>query len=203
MMEEALLAKRAQAGNLEAFNQLVLKHQGLAFNVAYRILADSAAADDATQNAIISAFQNLKSYRGGSFQAWLLRIVTNSCYDELRRRKRQPSVALDPVNIETGEEIESPKWMVDDSPSPEDIVALGELDRAVQHCLDNLPNEFRVVAVLVDVEGMGYGEVSEIIGKPLGTIKSRVYRARKRLQQCLQSFQELLPVKYRLLSEIR
>jgi len=203
MTEEALLAKRAQAGNLEAFNQLVLKHQGLAFNVAYRILADSAAADDATQNAIISAFQNLKSYRGSSFKAWLLRIVTNSCYDELRRRKRQPSVALDPVNIETGEEIESPKWMVDDSPSPEDIVALGELDQAVQHCLDNLPDEFRIAAVLVDVEGMNYGEVTEIIGKPLGTIKSRVYRARKRLQQCLQSFQELLPVKYRLLSEIR
>ncbi|MCD6475516.1 MAG: sigma-70 family RNA polymerase sigma factor [Anaerolineaceae bacterium] len=203
MTEEALLAKRAQAGNLEAFNQLVLKHQGLAFNVAYRILADSAAADDATQNAIISAFQNLKSYRGSSFKAWLLRIVTNSCYDELRRRKRQPSVALDPVNIETGEEIESPKWMVDDSPLPEDIVALGELDQAVQHCLDNLPDEFRIAAVLVDVEGMNYGEVSEIIGKPLGTIKSRVYRARKRLQQCLQSFQELLPVKYRLLSEIR
>jgi len=203
MTEEALLAKRAQAGNLEAFNQLVLKHQGLAFNVAYRILADSAAADDATQNAIISAFQNLKSYRGSSFKAWLLRIVTNSCYDELRRRKRQPSVALDPVNIETGEKIESPKWMVDDSPLPEDIVALGELDQAVQHCLDNLPDEFRIAAVLVDVEGMNYGEVSEIIGKPLGTIKSRVYRARKRLQQCLQSFQELLPVKYRLLSEIR
>ncbi|MCD4752476.1 MAG: sigma-70 family RNA polymerase sigma factor [Anaerolineaceae bacterium] len=203
MTEEAILAKRAQSGNLEAFNQLVLIYQGLAFNVAYRILTDSAAADDATQNAIISAFQNLKSYRGGSFRAWLLRIVTNSCYDELRRQKRHPSVALAPVNIETGEEIESPKWMVDDVPSPEDIVALGDLDRAVQHCLDNLPDEFRVAAVLVDVEGMDYGEVSEIIGKPLGTIKSRVYRARKRLQQCLQSFQELLPVKYRLLSEKR
>ena len=203
MTKEDLLASQAKAGNLEAFNQLVLKYQGVAFNVAYRILTDSAAADDATQKAIISAFQNLKSYRGGSFQAWLLRIVTNSCYDELRRRKRQPSVPLDPVNMETGEEIESPKWLVDETPSPEDIVALGELDQAVQHCLNNLPDEFRVVAVLVDVEGMDYSEASEIIGKPLGTIKSRVYRARKRLQQCLQRFQELLPVKYRLLSEKR
>lgn len=203
MKEESLLVKRAQAGNLEAFNQLVLNYQELAFNVAYRILADSAAADDATQNAIISAFKNLKNFRGGSFRAWLLRIVTNSCYDELRRRKRHPSVAFDPVNLETGEEIESPKWMLDESSSPEDIVAIGELDQAVQHCLDNLSDEFRVVAVMVDVEGMDYGEVSKIIGKPLGTIKSRVYRARKRLQQCLQSFQELLPVKYRLFSEMR
>ena len=90
MTEESILAKQAQAGNLEAFNQLVLKYQGVAFNVAYRILTDSAAAEDATQKAIISAFQNLKSYRGGSFKAWLLRIVTNSCYDEFRRQKRQP-----------------------------------------------------------------------------------------------------------------
>lgn len=203
MTEDYSLAKRTCEGDLNAFNQLVLKYQELAYNVARRILSDPAAADDATQTAFISAYRKIDSYRGGSFKSWLMRIVTNACYDELRRQKRRPTVTLEPINDDTGEEIESPMWLADDSLLPEEKIEVGELDKAVQHCLDNLPTDFRIVAVMVDVEGLDYQVVSDAVGKPLGTIKSRLYRARQRLQNCLQAFQELLPHKYRLESGIR
>ncbi|MBN2047855.1 MAG: sigma-70 family RNA polymerase sigma factor [Anaerolineaceae bacterium] len=191
----------AQEGDLNAFNDLVLLYQQMAFNVAYRILGDEAAADDATQQAFISAYRHIRRFRGGSFKAWLMRIVTNACYDEIRRVKRHPNMPLEPVNKEWDEEIESPQWLADDSALPEEQFENLELDHAVQHCLENLPEDFRVVAVLVDVEGMDYQEVSDSVGKPLGTIKSRLARARRKLQNCLQQFQELLPMKYRLESE--
>ena len=203
MTEDYSLAKRTCEGDLNAFNQLVLKYQELAYNVARRILSDPAAADDATQTAFISAYRKIDSYRGGSFKSWLMRIVTNACYDELRRQKRRPTVNLEPINDDTGEEIESPMWLADDSLLPEEKIEVGELDKAVQHCLDNLPTDFRIVAIMVDVEGLDYQVVSDAVGKPLGTIKSRLYRARQRLQNCLQAFQELLPHKYRLESGIR
>jgi RNA polymerase sigma-70 factor (ECF subfamily) len=203
MTEEYSQALKARAGDLDAFNHLVLKHQDLAYNIACRILSDPAAAEDATQTAFISAYRNINSYRGGSFKSWLMRIVTNACYDELRRQKRRPVTDLEPTSDDTGEEIESPGWLADDSLLPEELIEINELDKAVQHCLDNLPVDFRVVAVMIDVEGLDYQAVSEAVGKPLGTVKSRLSRARQRLQNCLQAFQELLPHKYRLESGIR
>ncbi len=197
-MEEAELVTAAQSGDLNAFNQLVLTYQEVAFNVAYRILLDDASADDATQNAFLLAYTKLDSYRGGSFRAWLLRIVTNSCYDELRRRKRRPTTPLEPLDNSGEEEIESPSWMADDGPSPEDHAEQSELNQAVVRCLQDLPDDFRVVVVMVDVQGFDYQETSNAIGKPLGTVKSRLARARMKLRDCLQGVWELLPGEFRL-----
>ena len=99
-MDEAGLIRDAQQGDLNAFNSLVLTHQTVAYNLAYRILGDAAPAADATQEAFLSAFRHLRSYRGGSFRAWVLRIVTNASYDELRRQKRRPAVSLDGMGSE-------------------------------------------------------------------------------------------------------
>ncbi len=185
-------------GDLDAFNRLVLAYQQMAFNLAYRMLNDDAAAEDATQTAFISAYRNLKQYRGGSFRAWVMRMVTNACYDELRRRQRRPSVSLEPVSAEDDEEIESPAWLADHNPQPDEEMETRELEAAIQHCIQDLPEEFRAVVILVDIQGMDYNEVSQAIGKPLGTIKSRVARARLRLRECLSGFVELLPSKFRL-----
>lgn len=201
MMDDVSLARAAQKGELEAFNALVLTHQEMAFNLAYRILSDENSAADATQTAFISAYKNLKSFRGGSFRAWLLRIVTNACYDELRRIKRQPTTRLEPVSNTSDDEIESPTWIADGSPSPPQVIEQSELENAIQHCLENLPGDFRIVAVMVDIEGLDYKEAAEIICKPLGTVKSRLARARMRLRDCLQQFWELLPQQFRLESE--
>jgi RNA polymerase sigma-70 factor (ECF subfamily) len=196
-MDEAGLIQDAMQGDLNAFNRLVLAYQDLAYTQAYRIMGEPSAADDATQEAMISAYKNIRSFRGGSFKAWLLRIVTNSCYDELRRRKRRPTTPLEPLDSED-EEVESPYWLADPSEQPDEAAERTELGQAIQDCLNGLPDEFRVVVVLVDVQGMDYQEASGMMDIPLGTIKSRLARARLRLRECLQGFWELLPDVFRL-----
>lgn len=204
MMDEGGLVRDAQHGDLDSFNRLVLHYQELAYNLALRMLNDEASAEDATQTAFISAYNHLDSFRGGSFKAWVMRMVTNTCYDELRRIKRRPTTPLEPVNDDDGEEIESPYWMADDhNPTPEQAMDRRELESAIQHCLTDLPDDFRAVVIMVDVEGLDYQEVSEAIGKPLGTVKSRLARARMKMRDCLQGYWELLPANFRLKLEER
>jgi len=196
-MDESSLIASARKGDLESFNRLVLAYQDLVFNQAFRVMGEMDAAEDAVQEAFISAFRHLRSFRGGSFRAWLLRIVTNACYDELRRRQRRPTTPLEPLD-DSGEEVESPHWMEDPGESPEDTITRSELEQAILHCLDDLPDEFRLAVVLVDIQGLDYAEAAEAMGKPLGTIKSRLARARFRMRDCLQEFGELLPAGFRL-----
>jgi len=197
-MDEQALVNDALHGNVDAFNRLVLEYQDLAFNVAYRMLMDDDLAADVVQNAFLSAYRNLRAYRGGSFKAWVLRMVTNGCYDELRRQKRRPTVPLEPSNPLDGEEMESADWLASDDPQPEDAFDQAELEHALEHCLKSLPPDFRAVVVLTDVQGMDYSEVAKTVRVPLGTVKSRLARARLRLRDCLQQFQELLPTQFRL-----
>jgi len=199
-MDETALIQDAQRGDLDAFNRLVMEYQDLLFGQAYRMMGEAQSAEDATQEAFISAFKKLNSYRGGSFKAWLLRIVTNACYDELRRRKRRPTTPLEPLD-DDDEEIETPRWLADPGESPEEAAERAALNRALQGCLEGLPDEFRTVIVLVDMQGLDYGEASLAIGKPLGTVKSRLARGRLRLRNCLQGFWELLPTAFRLVEE--
>ena len=196
-MDEIALIQAARDGDLDSFNRLVLAYQDLVYTHAFRMVGEEESADDATQSTFISAFNHLGSFRGGSFKAWLLRIVTNACYDELRRRKRRPTVPLEPLD-DTGDEVESPRWMVDPTDQPEEQVERVELQRAIQHCLDNLPGDFRTAVIMVDVQGLDYYEAAQAIGKPIGTIKSRLARARFRLRDCLNGFAELLPAGFRL-----
>lgn len=201
-MDEERLIEMAQAGDLTAFNRLVLAYQTSVYNVALRIMGDPASADDASQEAFISAYRGLGKFRGGSFRAWLMRIVTNACYDELRRRKRRPQTPLEELNpLAEPEEVDSAGVLRSEAEGPEEAADRAELARALRACLDRLPFEFRVVAVLVDVQGLAYKEVAETIKKPLGTVKSRLARARARLQECLRDYGELLPADLRLDNE--
>jgi RNA polymerase sigma-70 factor (ECF subfamily) len=199
-MDETALVQSAQKGDLDSFNTLILNYQDRVFNTALRILGDEDIAQDAAQEAFISAFRSISSFRGGSFKAWLLRTVTNACYDELRRQKRKPTTPLEP-DTEDGEEMDSPRWLADPNMTPAEQSEADELEHAVQHCLDTLPTEFRTVVVLADVQGMDYSEVAIASRVPLGTIKSRLARARLRLRECLRGFEELLPASFRLEEE--
>jgi RNA polymerase sigma-70 factor (ECF subfamily) len=199
-MDEPALILSAQRGDLDSFNTLVLHYQDMVFNTALRILGDEDQAQDASQEAFISAFRAIASYRGGSFKAWLLRTVTNACYDELRRQKRRPTTPLEP-DTDEGEEMDSPRWLADPSLTPDQQLEADELEHAIQHCLDALPSEFRTVVVMADIEGLDYSDVAKAAHVPLGTIKSRLARARLRLRECLQDFAELLPAAFRLNSE--
>lgn len=201
LMDESGLISSAQHGDLDAFNTLVLAYQDMLFNAALRILGDDDMAADATQEAFLSAFKGINGYRGGSFKAWLLRTVTNTCYDELRRRKRRPTTPLEP-DAADGEEMDSPRWLADPALTPEQSSEAFELEHAIQHCLDHLPLEFRTVVVMADLQGLDYTEVATAVHAPLGTIKSRLARARLRLRECLQGFRELLPASMRLEGEM-
>lgn len=199
-MDEAALILEAQKGSLDAFNRLVLAYQDMVYHHAYRMMSDPASAEDAAQDAFIAAYRKLDTYRGGSFKAWLLRIVTNLCYDELRRRKRRPTTPLEPTD-DDDEEIESPRWLSDPSETPEAFAERAEMARALQNCLSDMPEEFRAIVSLVDIQGMDYTEAAQVIGAPLGTVKSRLARGRTRMRDCLQSVRELLPVAYRFVEE--
>ena len=196
-MDENYLILEAKKGDLDAFNRLVLAYQSRVFNLSYRILGDEAAAEDTTQTTFLTAFQKLSGFRGGSFVAWILRIATNQCYDALRYAKRHPSTPLEPGDDED-DAPESPSWMTDHSNQPETMFDQAELDHAIQHCLSALPTDYRTVAVLVDVQGMDYEAAAAIVKTPLGTIKSRLARARLRLRECLAGVWELLPPSIRL-----
>ena len=199
-MDERDLIQHAKQGDLESFNELVLKFEKQAFNIAYRIAGDMTIAEDATQNAFIKAYKKLSSFRGDSFRAWLLRIVTNACYDELRKLARQPQIPLEVENNE-GEEMLEPKWVKDPGESPESFSERIEMAQAIKSCIDQLGDDFKLVLVLVDMQGLDYAEAARVVGSALGTVKSRLARGRKKVQDCLQEFQELLPQKYRLQSE--
>lgn len=193
--------KHALAGDLDTFNEIILQHQTLVYNQAYRIMGERHAAEDATQEAFIAAYKKLHTYRGGSFKSWLLRIVSNICYDEHRRRKRKPVIPLTPQD-EDGEELEDPVWLEDRSEGPEDSTMRRELSQVIQICLDRLEIEFRTMVVLVDIQGLDYQAAAEITDRPLGTVKSRLARARQSLKDCLAGFQELLPVGIRHVGEV-
>jgi len=196
-MNESTIIKSAQNGDLDAFNELVLKYQDMMYRIALRILNDEPAADDATQNAMIQAFRNVKSFRGGSFRSWLARVTVNASYDELRRWRRQPALSLEQVNND-GEEIESLPWMTDHSDGPEEKYDSIEVRDAIQRCVKALIPDYRLVVILVDVEGMSYVEAARIARIPVGTVKSRLARARMQLRKALQSQQNLLPAAYRV-----
>jgi RNA polymerase sigma factor (sigma-70 family) len=193
-MDEPSLIQQAQDGDVNAYNTLVLHYQNNVYSVAYRIMGEPDAADDATQEAFISAYKALGRYRGGNFKAWLMRIVTNACYDELRRRKRKPQSSLDEIS-ETYES--SPLFISKDAPDPEDIQVRSALVAAIESCLETLPEEQKIAAILRDVEGYDYEEIANIMATSLGTVKSRLSRARTKLRECLQGFEELIPAEYR------
>ncbi len=166
----------AQQGDLEAFNELVIKYQDIAFNTAYRILCNLEAAEDATQTAFLSAYRKIHQFRGGSFRAWIIRIVTNACYDQLRKKRRQPVIPLDfPINNEQALQ----DIIIDKKALPlEDQIQTFDLQRRIQCHLNDMPGKLRVVIILIDINGMNYGEVSQVLQIPIGTVKSRLARAR-------------------------
>jgi RNA polymerase sigma-70 factor (ECF subfamily) len=192
-MNEAEAIKAAQNGKLSAFNQLVMLHQGLAYNVAYRIMGDTDAAADATQDAFVKAFKSIEQYKGGSFKSWLMRIVTNTCYDQLRYQQRRPTEALESEEAES----EYMPHLIDDAEPPEEVVLRYELGEMLQQAINLLPPEQRMVLILSDSEGFSYQEIADITTSSLGTVKSRLNRARTKLRDILQQ-QELLPAYYRL-----
>lgn len=193
--QEMAWIRAAQAGDLEAFNALVLRYQDMAFTIAYRMMGDSQRAADATQDAFLTAYRRLETYMGGNFKAWLMKIVTNTCYDALRYEKRRPATHLDDL---APDGVDDDPPIPDPTPTPEQHLQASELQRAIQQCIDALNPDQRLVLIMSDVEGYPYQEIADLLNTQLGTVKSRLSRARASVRQCLQAVRELLPDAYRL-----
>jgi RNA polymerase sigma factor (sigma-70 family) len=192
--EEQRLVEAGQRGDVEAFNQLVRLYEGRVYNLCYRMLGDADAAADVTQDTFISVYRNLNKFRGGVFRSWLLRIATNACYDALRARKRRPTVSLD---ITQEGEDDTPAFdLPDPSESPDEAALRRELAAAIEGGIAQLPEDQRIVVILSDVQGLAYEEIAEVTNTNLGTVKSRLSRARARLRDILRAG-ELLPSKFR------
>ncbi len=201
-VSEEQLVQAAKRGDLAAFNRLVLMYQQQVYNIAYRLLGDPEAAADATQDAFLKAYERLHQHRGGSFRAWLLRIVTNTCYDQLRKQQRYPTQSLDNLYSDAADStVESdrlPEWQ-SDAASPEEMALRHEVFRVIQEGLLSLSPEHRTIIVLSDIEGLSYEEIAVVLNIPIGTVKSRLSRARARLRDYLRTHHaELLPEAYRL-----
>ena len=195
-IEDETLIAAALRGDLDAFNQLVLRHQNMAYHHAYSLLGDPAFAEDVTQDGFVKAFQNLNTFRGGSFRSWLLRIITNSAYDILRRVKRHPMQPLFPMD-ENGDELETAPWLADPSVSVEESIENNELSEKVYELMNQLPETYRDVLTLVDLHQLDYLEAAETLRIPIGTVKSRLARARLQMRKLVQNhLGNTLPIRF-------
>lgn len=171
--EDADLVRRYVAGDVAAFNELMDAHQDRVFGICLRMLRDRDAALDATQETFLTVFRKADRYQAkAAFSTWLYRVAVNTCYDQLRRAKRRAVGQLPP-----GHDAADPKAM--------DPMVSAELRPDIEEALATLPPEFRAVIVLVDLEGLALETASNLLGVPVGTVKSRVFRGRRLLAQQL------------------
>ena len=167
------LIRRFLGGDRAAFAELVERHQRRVYNLAFRMLGRDEDAADATQEVFLTCYRKLGGFRGGSaFTTWLHRVAVNTCYDALRKRSRERPA---------GEEVEPP-------PAP-DLADASVTGLDVQRALLTVPQEFRAVLVLHDVQGVPYVEIAQTLGAPLGTVKSRLHRGRVALARALRGEQ--------------
>jgi len=179
--EEALVA-RSRDGDRDAFEELVRRYERGIYNLAYRMMGNRDDAADLAQEAFVKAFESLHGFRGrASFQTWLYRIATNACLDELRRRRRFRTRSLDRgFETDEGEVVVEPG---DPSPGPEERVQKREIQRAVHRAIGTLSPDHRAVVVLRDIKGLSYGEIAASLRISVGTVKSRLNRARSALKE--------------------
>ena len=180
--EDERLVQEAQAGDLDAFNTLVVRHERAVYGVCLRLLRDPALAEDATQDAFIRAWTAIGSFRGGLVRPWLLRIATNRTYDILRAQTRRPAQSLDAQLFEI-----EPEWTTQSAGAelPESFIARSELSSHLESALGELPADQRLAIILSDVQGFAYEEIADVMNVAVGTVKSRISRGRGRLRTLL------------------
>ncbi len=194
-MDQPLPASGILPIDPDSFKHLYGEYQNFVYRRAYSLLGDSAAAEDVTQNTFIQVYRNLHSFRGGEFRVWLYRIVTNACYDELRRRQRH--ARLRPFSIDAyGSESDPGDKLVSQDMTAEESLEQVELSDTIRRCLDIIPRSQRDPLVLVDILDMDYAQAAERLGIPVGTLKSRLWHARAQLRILLQYNTDLIDGSY-------
>ena len=177
--QEATIVRKVLQGDVNAFEKLVTEYEKAVYAIAQRMTGNPEDAADMTQETFIKAYNSLQSFRGDSkFSVWLYRIASNVCLDFLRSRSRKPTVSLS-VEDDEGEETELD--IADESQSPELLLERGLTRDAVRRGLNALPPDYRQILLLREIQGLSYEEIASALGIDLGTVKSRIFRARKKL----------------------
>jgi len=187
---EKLLIMKSKKGDIDAFEELIKNYEKKAYNIAYRIMNNEEDAKDMTQEALIKIYKSIKNFRQEStFSTWIYRIVTNVCLDELRKRKKSETI---PLEINTEGEKGTMRFEIGaDEETPEDLYEQVELRQVIFNMINSLKEDYRTVIILRDMQGFSYEEISIILGCSLGTIKSRINRARNALKDKLRLGLEL------------
>jgi len=186
--EERLLIERSRRGDAAAFDTLVRRYEKSLYNTAYRLTGSYDDASDLAQEAFVRAWNNLRSFRGdASFSTWLYRIVTNAFLDERKRRRARPQRSLEEALTADARQFEDP------GPSPQDRVEERERRQILEQAIAGLPPPQRVLIVLYHTENRSYEEIAAILSLPMGTVKSRLNRARLALKNKLAPVAELFP----------
>jgi RNA polymerase sigma-70 factor, ECF subfamily len=181
----SIAEEQRPAYRLAAFEELVHRHQTQIYRVAFRLTGNHDDAEDLAQEAIVEAFRAFDRYQEGTyFDRWLYRIMSRTFIDTVRRRNRRPFVSLDAPMSAEGDPLTS--VLGDSSQDPQQLTETMDLDGAIQSALDRLPEEFRTAVVLADIEGLSYDEVAVALRCPVGTVRSRLHRARQMLRAALR-----------------
>lgn len=183
---DEILVVRAQKGDQAALAELITRYERKTYNLAYRLMGNHADASDAAQEALVRVYTRLHNFRGDSaFSTWLFRVVTNTCLDELRRRGRLRHTSLD--NPLPAEEGAVPRQTTDEADGPTERAERREVQAAVRRAINRLPEDYRVVVVMRDLHDLSYHEIAAVLGTSLGTIKSRLHRARQALRLIIRA----------------
>ncbi len=186
--EDRALVARAQAGDVTAFRRLVERHQRRAFTVAFALVRDEHDAHELVQDAFLRVFKSLATFQGGSsFFTWLYRIVTNLSIDLKRKPGRQAAADLDEtrLDMDADADMDVPFLSRLDGADPADVVRRREIAARLQTALDALPSYHRAVIVMREIDGLSYEEMAQVMGVSKGTIMSRLFHARQKLQRAL------------------
>jgi RNA polymerase sigma-70 factor (ECF subfamily) len=186
--DDLKLVTRAQNRDAEAFQTLVLRYQDRVYNTAYRLTGDRTLAEDITQEVFFKAFKALKKFQGkSSFSTWLYRIAVNACTSEWRKAGAQKRGKEVPFPS-PGDDPEGPRWEpAGESENPGEQAERSERNVLVQKAIEDLEEDYRTVVVLRDIEGFSYEEIADIIERPVGTVRSRLHRARSELKEKLKN----------------
>ncbi len=177
--QEAMIVRKVLQGDVNAFEKLVTEYEKGVYAIALRMTGNPEDASDMTQEAFIKAYNSLQSFRGDSkFSVWLYRIASNVCLDFLRSRSRKPTVSL---SVEDDEGEETQLDVADESQSPELLLERSLTRDAVQRGLQALAPDYRQILLLREIQGLSYEEIADVLRIEVGTVKSRIFRARKRL----------------------
>lgn len=202
MFTDEELVRLSQKGDINAFEQLISKYQQKIYNIAYRLMGNHHDANDLAQEALIKVYKSIGSFRlDASFSTWSYHIVTNVCRDELRKRSRHQASSLDePISLYDGE---INKEVADFTFCPEDVYQQKESEEYIQKLINSLNPDYRIVVVLREIAGLSYEEIATELDLTLGTVKSRLNRARKYLKDMILEGREQPSIDNRLSIEGR